>query len=86
MPRVIPKPDCLLSFKGKGRVFKTWDKRPRFLEEKTQNKWNWHGLRHRRASIWASEGMTLIEIMARLCHSNISTTQKYLQLLGFNYG
>ncbi len=81
-PRRIPKPDCLNGYSGKGRVFDNWDAYPRFLEEHT-DKWNWHNLRHRRASIWANNGLTTFEIMVRLGHSNLSTTMKYLQLLGF---
>ena len=87
VPRIIPRQDVPL--KGKGRIFDTWDKRPRFLEEVVeeleQPKWNWHNLRHRRASIWANAGMSLIEIMGRLGQSNIDTTQKYLRLLGFTH-
>jgi hypothetical protein len=60
---------------------------PRFLEDKInelkQKKWSWHNLRHRRASIWATNGLTTFEIMSRLGHSNLSTTMIYLQLLGF---
>ena len=86
-PRRIPTPSCLEGLKGKGRVFKEWNMYPRFLEEKIkhldQKKWNWHNLRHRRASIWATDGMTIFELMTRLGHNNIQTTQRYLQLLGF---
>jgi integrase len=81
-PRRIPKPDCLIGFTGKGKVFEDWESYPRFLEDLTDN-WNWHNLRHRRASIWANNGLTTFEIMVRLGHSNLSTTMKYLQLLGF---
>ncbi len=86
-PRRIPLPDCIRGKKGKGRVFHRWDEHPRFLEDKVKKlgheKWNWHNLRHRRASIWANEGMPTFEIMTRLGHSNMSTTMNYLQLLGF---
>lgn len=86
-PRRIPVPDCMKGLKGRGRVFKTWNTRPTFLEDKIIEKhfrrWNWHNLRHRRASLWASEGMPTFEIMTRLGHSNMSTTMNYLQLLGF---
>lgn len=86
-PRRIPKPECLKDFKGKGRVFDEWEEYPRFLEEKVkrlgQKPWNFHNFRHRRASIWANSGMTTLEIMHRLGHENLSTTMKYLQLLGF---
>jgi integrase len=79
-PRRIPKPDCLKDYKGKGRVFKEWTEYPRFIDG---NKWSWHNLRHRRASLWANSGMTTFEIMKRLGHSNLQTTMGYLQLLGF---
>ncbi len=86
-PRRIPIPDCIKGMKGKGRVFFQWETNPRFLEERISKlgfrRWNWHNLRHRRASIWANEGMPTFEIMTRLGHSNMSTTMNYLQLLGF---
>ena len=47
------------------------------------NRWNWHNLRHRAATIWASQNMPIIEIMYRLGHNNLVTTLGYLQLLGF---
>jgi len=88
-PRRVPKPDCLKDYKGKGKVFH-WTDHPPFLEvavsKLKQPRWNWHNLRHRRASIWASSNMPLIEIMNRLGHSNLQTTQKYLQLLGGKNG
>lgn len=81
------------------RVFKRWSAQPRFLEktvrelmEKVEefsdkpllsDYFNWHNLRHKAASEWAHGGMALIEIMARLGHNNIETTQNYLQSLGF---
>lgn len=84
-PRRIPIPDCLkdLNLDGQDRIFSEWAAYPRFLEEKTDGKWNWHNLRHRRASLWAKENKTLLEIMHLLGHSNLATTQRYLQLLGF---
>jgi integrase len=79
----------LKDYKGKGKVFE-WTDHPGFLEkvikDLKQPRWNWHCLRHRRASIWANDKMPLIEIMQRLGHSNLGTTQRYLQLLGFTYG
>ena len=81
------------------RVFKRWTAQPRFLEKKVKalmeekepftgkpllsHYFNWHNLRHKAASEWHHNGMVLVEIMARLGHSNIETTQKYLQSLGF---
>jgi integrase len=86
VPRRIPRPHCLgeENYKG-GKVFR-WENYPRFLEpvmKKLGYNWNWHSLRHRRASIWANSGMNIYEIMVRLGHNNMSTTMKYLQLLGF---
>ena len=82
-PRFVPKPDWLE--KGEGKVFKH-NAYPRFLEWKVkslgQPKWNWHGLRRRRASIWANEDVPLFQIMMLLGHSQISTTQRYLFNLG----
>jgi integrase len=82
-PRRIPTPLCLkgLTLKGK-RVFEEWETYPRFLEEKADG-WAFHNLRHKRASIWCSNGMTTFEVMTRLGHSNLKTTMLYLQLLGF---
>ena len=89
-PRRIPLPKCLKDYKipkEPERVFKIWGDIPRFLEDKVkklnQKKWSWHNLRHRRASIWATNGMNTFEIMVRLGHSNLQTTMNYLQLLGF---
>lgn len=79
-PRIIPRPDCLKEVPT-GRVFSEWTAHPRFIEELAD--WNWHNLRHRRASIWANSGMPIFEIMSRLGHNNMSTTMRYLQLLGF---
>lgn len=86
-PRRIPLPDCMTGIKGKGRVFSKWKEHPHFLGDRISKlgfrRWNWHNLRHRRASLWANEGMPTFEIMTRLGHSNMSTTMNYLQLLGF---
>jgi len=85
-PRRIPIPLCLKKKKGKGRVFKRWESPPRFLSDKIRElgfkQWGFHNFRHRRASLWAKEGRTLLEIMQLLGHANLSTTQKYLQILG----
>lgn len=85
-PRRIPIPECLTDGKGIGQIFGRWNNKPKFLERYVRrlglNRWNWHNLRHRRASLWAKEGRTLLEIMQLLGHSNLSTTQKYLQILG----
>lgn len=81
-PRTVPRPD---SFHGK--PFTTWTKYPRFLGEKVaklkqEPTWNWHNLRHRRATKWAKEGKTTFEIMSRLGHNNLGTTMIYLRQLG----
>ncbi|MFA7382867.1 MAG: tyrosine-type recombinase/integrase [Desulfurivibrionaceae bacterium] len=80
-PRVIPRPKCIESLIWDGKLFKEWKMYPRFLEGKA-NGWNWHNLRHRRASIWANEGRSIFEMMHLLGHSNMSTTMIYLQKLG----
>jgi integrase len=86
VPRRLPKPMCL-KIRGEGRIFAGWNSYPRFLKDAVNKSklksWNWHNLRHRRASIWASNGMNTFEIMTRLGHSNLQTTMRYLQLLGF---
>lgn len=79
-PRIIPRPSCLKNV-AQGSVFPEWNTYPRFLEDLVE--WNWHNLRHRRASIWANSGMPIFEIMSRLGHNNMATTMRYLQLLGF---
>jgi integrase len=67
------------------RVFARWNEYPKFLEKKVKTlgfkEWSWHNLRHRRASLWSKEGKPIFEIMSLLGHSNMTTTQKYLQLL-----
>ena len=80
-PRIIPRPDCL---KGDfvGKIFKDWNSYPRFLDNIAEG-WGWHNLRHKRASIWANNGMPIFEIMSRLGHNNMPTTMRYLQLLGY---
>jgi integrase len=89
-PRRVPKPACLdslIPLKANYRVFSRWSSAPKFLEKKIKElnlhrKWNWHNLRHRRASIWSKEKKPLFEIMLLLGHNNLSTTQNYLQLIG----
>lgn len=62
-------------------IFHQWKEEPKFLVRKTRKKWNWHSLRHRFASILSKNGTPLFEIMTKLGHSNLETTQRYLQLL-----
>jgi integrase len=97
-PRIIPKPPCLAPLLANldlsslrrtnlsDRVFDSWTAYPRFLEEIVtelkQPKWNWHSLRRRRASIWAHQGKTLLEIMSLLGHTRLDTTQRYLFQIG----
>lgn len=87
VPRKVPKPECIkdIILELDERLFKRWADTPKFLERKIQylkqKNWNWHNLRHRRASLWSKQGLPLYEIMSRLGHSNLATTQKYLQLL-----
>lgn len=88
VPRKVPKPDCIkhIKLKPDERLFKLWSDTPKFLERKIevlgQRSWNWHNLRHRRASIWHTiEKRPLYEVMCLLGHSQLTTTQKYLQML-----
>ncbi|MBZ0202944.1 MAG: hypothetical protein K8I03_08010 [Ignavibacteria bacterium] len=88
IPRKVPKPDCIKDIKIEPdeRLFKLWSDTPKFLERKIQalgqHSWNWHNLRHRRASIWHTvEKRPLYEVMCLLGHSQLSTTQKYLQMI-----
>lgn len=84
-PRRAKKPPCMAGLDFTGRLFEEWNAYPRFLEEKVrelnQKPWNWHNLRHRFASRLSKNGTPLFEIMILLGHSNLSTTQGYLQLL-----
>ncbi len=83
--RKMPIPECIKGLEFKGRFFKRWTEYPRFLEktvkELKQPFWAWHSLRHRYASRLSREGKPLFEIMLLLGHSNLDTTQRYLQLL-----
>lgn len=85
IPRKVPFPACLTGLKGKGRVFPDWNETPKFLDktlranEKTV--WGWHSLRHRYASMLSKEGKPIFEVMSLLGHSQLLTTQRYLQML-----
>jgi integrase len=85
MPRKVPIPDCIKGLKGKGRVFSEWTNTPKFLDRTLRANnlkiWGWHSLRHRYASLLSKQNKPIFELMSLLGHSNISTTQKYLQLL-----
>jgi integrase len=63
------------------KIFSRWSDFPKFLAKKTNGKWTWHNLRHRFASILSQNNTPLFEIMSKLGHNNIETTQNYLQLL-----
>lgn len=87
VPRKVPKPECIkdIRIESDKRLFNRWSDVPRFLEDKVrelkQRNWNWRNLRHRFASRLSKEGKPLFEIMSLLGHSNLKTTQNYLQLL-----
>ncbi len=83
VPRKVPKPSCIKKVKpdNNERYFNTWSKEPKFLRRKTKGKWSWHNLRHRYASILSKNNTPIFEIMSLLGHSNLETTQRYLQLL-----
>lgn len=87
VPRKVPRPESL-SIAGlmpHERIFSQWVNRPKFIEHKVkklgQANWNWHNLRHRYASMLSKQGRPLYEIMSLLGHSNLKTTQGYLQML-----
>jgi integrase len=75
--KAIAEYDESMANDGEGIVF--WDKKDLRLLP-----WCWHNLRHKAASEWADSGMPLIQIMNRLGHTNIGTTQIYLRALGFD--
>jgi integrase len=79
------QPSCPSEHSLRDRPFERWSEYPRFLEktvkELKQPFWAWHSLRHRFASKLSREGKPLFEIMLLLGHSNLDTTQRYLQLL-----
>jgi len=88
VPRKVPRPLCLkdIRLKPDERLFSYWSDTPKFLQRKVktlkQKTWSYHNLRHRRASIWANvEKRPLYEVMSLLGHSQLSTTQKYLQMI-----
>lgn len=87
VPRKVKKPECLnhISIKSDELLFGRWNEVPKFLDRKVrflrQNNWSWHNLRHRYASNLSKQGLPLFEIMSRLGHMNLKTTQNYLQLL-----
>jgi len=87
VPRKVPKPKYFKEIKLKPteKLFTRWAMQPRFLEDAVkalnQKNWSWHNLRHRFASRLSHSGKPLFEIMMLLGHSNLKTTQNYLQLL-----
>jgi len=87
VPRKVPKPVYLntVTIMPDEKLFKRWSDIPRFLEDKVkelgQQNWSWHNLRHRFTSKLSKEGKPLFEIMSLLGHSNLKTTQNYIQLL-----
>lgn len=85
IPRKVPFPACLEGIKGKGRVFPDWQDTPKFLDKTLRANgkkvWGWHSLRHRYASILSKKGTPLFEVMSLLGHSQLLTTQRYLQML-----
>ena len=85
VPRKVEIPDCIKGLTGKGRVFPEWNDTPKFLDktlrENKMKVWGWHSLRHRYASLLSKKNIPLFEIMIKLGHSQLKTTQLYLQML-----
>ena len=85
VPRKVPVHIQLPFLKSNERLFKRWTHIPRFIEKSVrkleQQNWSHHNLRHRYASLLSKQGKPLFDIMSLLGHSNLETTQKYLQLL-----
>lgn len=85
IPRKVPFPACLLGIRGKGRVFPDWQDTPKFLDKTLRANgktvWGWHSLRHRYASMLSRNGTPIFEVMSLLGHSQLMTTQRYLQML-----
>lgn len=87
IPRKVPRPFCLrnIVLKPDELLFPEWIEKPKFLSRKisflNQREWNWHNLRHRYASQLSKQGKPLYEIMSLLGHSQLKTTQVYLQLI-----
>lgn len=92
VPRKLPVPEAIKGekYKAEELVFGRWTELPKFLDKKlralkktdpTVKIWGFHNLRHRYASRLSKEGVPLFQIMSLLGHSNLSTTQGYLQLL-----
>ncbi len=91
-PRKVPLPECIKGkkYQKEQKIFGRWSDVPKFLDkklrdlrvtDKTAKSWGWHNLRHRYASNLSKQGMPLFQIMSLLGHSNLETTQGYLQLL-----
>lgn len=85
VPRKVPLKLHLPEVESDEKLFRRWNGNPKFLEKKIrklkQKEWNWHNLRHRYASSLSKQGKPLFEIMSLLGHSQLSTTQNYLQML-----
>ncbi|MFH1052735.1 MAG: site-specific integrase [bacterium] len=83
MPRKVPRPTCIKQWNKDStkRYFASWEKEPKFLPRKTKGKWSWHNLRHRYASLLSKNNIPIFEVMSLMGHSNLETTQRYLQLL-----
>lgn len=85
VPRKVYHSLLLSNITSDERLFKRWTESPKFLELKVKQlkhtPWNWHSLRHRFASRLSKSNIPLFEIMIKLGHTQLSTTQRYLQLL-----
>jgi len=88
-PRKVPRPACLkdvrMSKDKSEKVFSEWTKCPKFLNRKQEQlkmvRFGYHNLRHRYASLLSKQNVPIFEIMSKLGHCQVSTTQIYLQTL-----
>ncbi len=85
VPRKADIPNCIKGLTGEGRVFYEWTETPKFLDKALRANemkvWGWHSLRHRYASRLSKQNIPLFEVMVKLGHSQLKTTQLYLQML-----
>lgn len=80
------KPDFKIP---EGRTFPLWEEYPRFLEDACRlakvKKFGWHALRHLKASELVRNGWDIVRVRDFLGHQDVTTTNIYLQSLGYDF-